>query len=193
MWIVVGLGNPGRRYAATRHNVGFLFVRRLARRYEMKWRKKKYKARIAEGEWRGEKLALALPQTYMNESGIAVRRMAEAYAVAPENILVVYDDLDIPLGQIRVRKEGSGGTHKGMRSIIGEVGTESFPRIRVGIGPLAESREPVNFVLSPFAGEEMPDLEKALTKAGEAAEMILAGRIDEAKNAFNRKGMIELR
>ncbi|MEW5901138.1 MAG: aminoacyl-tRNA hydrolase [Acidobacteriota bacterium] len=187
---MVGLGNPGRGYAATRHNVGFLFIRRLARRYKMKLRKKKYQAKIAEGRRDGDELVLAQPQTYMNKSGVAVKRIMEGYGVPPENVIIVYDDLDIPLGQIRVRPEGSAGTHQGMRSVIGETGRRSFPRIRVGIGHVAGRGEAPEFVLSPFAKEELPPLEKALARAEEAAELILAGRIQAAMNAFNRSGMI---
>jgi PTH1 family peptidyl-tRNA hydrolase len=187
LWVIIGLGNPGRRYAKTRHNVGFFFIKRLARRWEVKLKKRKFAAKIAEVKINEEKLVLAQPQLYMNQSGSAVMRILEGYEISPENIIVVYDDLDIPLGQIRVRKEGSGGTHKGMRSIIQEIGTQSFPRIRVGIGPVADREEATRFVLSPFTEEEIPILEKSLAKAQEALEMILAGRIERAMNEFNQK------
>lgn len=187
MWAVIGLGNPGRRYAGTRHNVGFIFVKNLARRWEVKLKKRKFAAKIAEVKRDKENLVLAQPQTYMNQSGLAVRQILEGYAITPENIVVVYDDLDIPLGQIRVRKEGSAGTHKGMRSIIQEIGTQNFPRIRVGIGPAADREDATRFVLASFAKEEIPTLERSLAKAQEALEMILAGRIETAMNEFNQK------
>ncbi|MDH7513230.1 MAG: aminoacyl-tRNA hydrolase [Clostridiales bacterium] len=187
MWAVIGLGNPGRRYARTRHNVGFIFVRRMAERRGVKVKKRKYMARIAEIKMNEDKLILAQPQTYMNQSGLAVREIAQGYQLAPRDIIIVYDDLDIPLGQIRVRREGSGGGHHGLRSVIEELGTESLPRIRVGIGPLAGREEATRFVLAPFGEEEIPLLERGLDKAGRALAMILEGRIDEAMNRFNKK------
>jgi PTH1 family peptidyl-tRNA hydrolase len=187
LWAVIGLGNPGRRYAGTRHNVGFAFIKRLARRWEVKLKKRKFAAKTAEVRRDKEKLVLAQPQTYMNQSGLAVKQILEGYGITPENIIVVYDDLDIPLGQIRVRQGGSAGTHKGVRSIIQETGTQSFPRIRIGIGPVVDREEATRFVLSPFAKEEVPLLEKSWPKAEQALGLILAGRIDEAMNEFNQR------
>ena len=187
MWIVVGLGNPGREYSGTRHNAGFLFVQRLARRWDVEIKKKKYSARVAEVRRGGGQLVLALPQTYMNSSGVALRDLLAGYQTPPDCAVVVYDDLDIALGQIRVRKAGSPGSHKGLGSIVSEIGTTSFPRIRVGIGPLAERADAVRFVLSPFGRQERAVLDEALARAEEALEMILDGRIDQAMSAFNRK------
>ena len=189
MWVVVGLGNPGRRYAGTRHNVGFTVIQRLARRWGADMRRRKYGAKVAEVMRNEERLVLAQPQTYMNLSGVAVRQLAEGYRVGPARIVVVSDDLDIPLGQIRIRKSGSAGTHKGLRSVVSELGTPSIPRLRIGIGPLAENEEAVEFVLSRFSREELPVVEEALAKAEEALEMILDGRIEAAMNRFNQKGM----
>lgn len=191
MWIVIGLGNPGREYAGTRHNAGFLFIQRLARRWGVDVRKKRPSAKVAEVTRAGERLVLALPQTYMNLSGAAVRELLSGYGAGPESAVVVYDDLDLALGQIRVRKTGRPGTHKGLRSIVAEIGTTVFPRIRVGIGPLAERADAVRFVLSPFSREERAVLEGALSRAEEALDMIIDGRIDRAMNEFNRKGMAE--
>jgi PTH1 family peptidyl-tRNA hydrolase len=189
LWVVVGLGNPGRRYAGTRHNVGFSVIERMARRWDVKLRRRKYGAKVAEVTLNDERLVLAQPQTYMNLSGVAVRQIAEGYGVPPPRIVVVSDDLDIPLGQLRVRKGGSAGTHKGLRSVVAEMGTPLFPRLRVGIGPLAEHGDAVEFVLSRFSREELPVVEEVLAKAKEALEMILDGRIEAAMNMFNRKGM----
>jgi PTH1 family peptidyl-tRNA hydrolase len=189
LWIVVGLGNPGREYAGTRHNAGFLFIKRLARRWDVEVKKKKYSARVAEVRRGGERLVLALPQTYMNQSGVAVRKLLAAYQAPPDSAVVVYDDLDIALGQIRVRTAGSPGTHKGLGSIVAETGTTDFPRIRVGIGPLAERADAVRFVLSPFSRDERAVLDSALALAEEALEMVLDGRIDQAMNEFNRKAV----
>lgn len=187
MWAVIGLGNPGRRYARTRHNVGFIFVRRMADCRGVKIKRRKYLSRVAEIKMNDEKLILAQPQTCMNRSGLAVREIAQGYNLAPRDVIVVYDDLDIPLGQIRVRREGSGGSHQGLRSVIEELETQSFPRIRVGIGPLADREEATRFVLAPFGEEEIPLLENGLDKAGKALAMILDGRIDAAMSTFNQK------
>jgi len=187
LWVVVGLGNPGRCYTGTRHNIGFSVVQRLARRWDVKLRRRKFAAKIAEVMRNEERLVLAQPQTYMNMSGVAVRQIAEAYRVPPRSILIVSDDLDIPLGQIRVRKGGSAGTHKGLRSVVAEMGTPSIPRLRVGIGPLAGRGDAVEFVLSPFSREELPVVEEALDKAEEALVMILDGGIEAAMNRFNQK------
>ena len=187
MWIVVGLGNPGREYAGTRHNAGFLFVKGLARRYDVEIKKKKFSARVVEVRNGGGRLVLALPQTFMNSSGVAVRELLAGYQAPPESAVVVYDDLDVALGQIRVRPAGSPGSHKGLCSIVSETGTTAFPRIRVGIGPLADRADAVGFVLSPFSREERAVLDGALVRAEAALDMILQGRIGEAMNEFNRK------
>ncbi len=187
MWAVIGLGNPGRRYAKTRHNAGFSFVQELARCWDVKLKTRKFGARIVEVGVDKEKLVLAQPQTNMNRSGVAVREILKGYRIGPENIVIVYDDIDIPLGQIRVRKKGSAGTHNGMRSIIEEVGTRAFARIRVGIGPLAENDDATRFVLSPFAEEERRVFKESLAKAAKALDMIIVGRIDQAMNEFNQK------
>jgi PTH1 family peptidyl-tRNA hydrolase len=187
LWVVVGLGNPGRRYAGTRHNVGFMLVRRLARRWDVKLRKRKYGAKVVEVKRNKEKLVLAQPQTYMNFSGLAVKELLDGYRIPAQNLVVVYDDLDIPVGQIRVRKEGRPGSHRGMRSIVAEIGTSAFPRLRVGIGPLAEGDDAAEYVLSPFSRQELPVLEVSLARAEDALEMVIDGRIDGAMNAFNQK------
>lgn len=189
MWVVVGLGNPGRRYAGTRHNVGFSVVRRLARCWGVDIRQRKYGAKVAEVRRNDERLIFALPQTCMNLSGLAVKQIVAAYRVPLRSLLVVSDDLDIPVGQIRLRKSGSAGTHRGLRSVVAEIGTTAFPRLRVGIGPLREGQDAAEFVLSPFSRDELPLVEEALTKAGEALEMVLDGRVDEAMNTFNRRAV----
>lgn len=190
MWAVIGLGNPGRRYTGTRHNAGFALIQRLARRRACRLGKKRFSARIAEVKGDEGIWILAQPQTYMNLSGLAVKQIMDGYRIGPDNIIVVYDDLDIPLGQIRVRKEGSAGTHKGLRSIIGAIGTKSFIRLRVGIGPLPEGEEATDYVLAPFTARERPLLEDSLASAEEALDYVLDGRVDEAMNKFNKKSMM---
>ncbi len=188
MWAVVGLGNPGRRYSGTRHNVGFTFVRRMAKAWETKLRKRRFSSKIAEVEKENERIMLVLPQTYMNNSGVAVKQIMEGRNIQPEQLLVVYDDLDIPLGEIRIRKRGSAGTHKGMRSIVQEIETTQFPRMRIGIGPLPAGEDAVEYVLSCFDETEGVLLEESLKSAREALEMILDGRVEAAMNMYNQRG-----
>ena len=188
MWAVVGLGNPGRRYSGTRHNVGFTFVRRVAKAWETKLRKRRFSSKIAEVEKKKERIMLVLPQTYMNNSGVAVKQIMEGRNIQPEQLLVVYDDLDIPLGEIRVRKRGSSGTHKGMRSIVQEIETTQFPRMRIGIGPLPAGEDAVEYVLSCFDETEGVLLEESLKSASEALEMILDSRMEAAMNMYNQRG-----
>lgn len=185
MWAVVGLGNPGRRYSATRHNVGFMFIKRLARDQDIKVKKRKFLSKTAEVEIAEERVVLAMPQTFMNKSGEAVRALLEGTGIEPGKLVVVYDDIALPLGQTRVRKEGGAGTHKGMVSIVEEIETTRFPRIRVGIGPFPDGADRVDYVLSPFADSEKELLEKSLERAGQALALILAGRIDQAMNSYN--------
>lgn len=188
MWAVVGLGNPGRRYSGTRHNVGFTFVRRVAKAWETRLRKRRFSSKMAEVEKENERIMLVLPQTYMNNSGVAVKRMMEGRNIRPEQLLVVYDDLDIPLGEIRIRSKGSAGTHKGMRSIVQEIETTEFLRIRIGIGPLPPGEDAVEYVLSCFDETESALLEKGLKRASEALEMILDGSMEAAMNTYNQRG-----
>lgn len=188
MWAVVGLGNPGRRYSETRHNVGFTFVKKTAKEWKLKLRKRIFFSKAGEVERKDEKILLALPQTYMNKSGLAVKKILEGRDIKPEHVVVVYDDLDIPLGEIRIRKRGGPGTHKGMSSIIEEIGTQEFPRIRLGLGPLPEGENAVNYVLSSFEKAERSRLEEGLRKAREALEMILSGEVERAMNTYNQRG-----
>jgi len=187
LWLVVGLGNPGDEYAATRHNAGFMLVERLARAWGVGLRGRLFKSKTAVARRGGEDILLAQPKTFMNRSGQAVRAMLAGKGVPPERLVVVYDDLDIPLGEIRVRKTGRPGTHKGMISVAGEVRTDGFPRVRIGIGPSPAGRDASDFVLEPFGRDERPLFEKSLELAEEAVEMIIEGRIDRAMTRFNRR------
>jgi len=187
LWAVVGLGNPGRRYAGTRHNAGFAFIKRIAKEWKVKLRKKRYFSKVVEIKKEKERVLLATPHTYMNKSGLAVKNILEVRGIKPERLIVVFDDLDIPLGEIRIRKRGGPGTHKGMNSIFQEIQTTEYPRIRVGIGPLEPDEDAVNYVLSPFDKSEEPLLEEGLKKAQEALGMILSGNVEEAMNIYNKK------
>lgn len=190
MWLVVGLGNPGEDYAATRHNAGFLLVRRVARSRGAELRGRAFKAKTAVVRGGGEDILLALPQTFMNRSGASVRDILAGREIPPDRLIVVYDDLDIPLGEIRVRKKGSPGTHKGMISVVDLIRTREFPRIRIGIGPLPEGRDAAEYVLEPFGRDERPLLETSLADAEEALDMILAGGVDRAMTRFNRRNPV---
>jgi PTH1 family peptidyl-tRNA hydrolase len=188
LWLVVGLGNPGDEYGATRHNAGFMLVDRLARAWGVELRGRLFKARTGLARRGGEEVLLAAPKTFMNRSGLAVRAAMAGKDVPAERLVVIYDDLDIPLGEIRVRKKGRPGTHKGMISIAGEIRTVEFPRVRIGIGPLPAGRDAAEFVLEPFRRDERPLLAQSLGMAEEAVEMILDGGIDRAMTRFNRRG-----
>lgn len=187
MWLVAGLGNPGEEYAGTRHNAGFMLVDRLARAWGGELRGRLFKSRTATVRRGDEEVLLLEPKTFMNLSGQAVRAALEGKAAGPERLIVVYDDLDIPLGEIRVRKAGSPGTHKGMISVTGEIRTRAFARVRIGIGPLPAGRDAAEYVLEPFRKAERADLERALDEAAEAVEMILDGGIERAMTRFNKR------
>ncbi len=187
MWAVVGLGNPGRRYSGTRHNVGFTFIRKTAKEWKVKLRKRIFFSKAGEVEREEEKIILALPQTFMNRSGLAVKKILEGRDIKPEHLVVVYDDLDIPLGEIRIRRRGGPGTHKGMSSIVEEIRTEDFPRIRIGLGPLPDGEDAVDYVLSSFDKTEEQRLEEGLKNAREALEMILSGEVERAMNTYNHR------
>ena len=190
MWLVVGLGNPGEEYAATRHNAGFLLVRRFARSRGVELHGRAFKAKTAVVRGGDEDVLLALPQTFMNRSGVSVRDILAGREISPDRLIVVYDDLDIPLGEIRVRKRGSPGTHKGTISVVDLIRTREFPRIRIGIGPLPEGRDAADFVLEPFGRDERALLEASLADAEEALDMILTGGVDRAMTRFNHRNPV---
>jgi PTH1 family peptidyl-tRNA hydrolase len=187
VWAVVGLGNPGKEYAETRHNAGSRLVKNVARAWGLELRGKRYRARTAETEHGGDRVLLALPQTFMNLSGLSVRELVRDRRIEPRNIIIIYDDLDVPLGAIRVRAQGTAGTHNGMRSVVQETGATAFPRIRIGIGPLPGDADAADYVLSPFSRAEREVLAGALDEAREALFMILDGDIKGAMNSFNTK------
>jgi PTH1 family peptidyl-tRNA hydrolase len=182
--LIVGLGNPGVRYANSRHNIGFMIADRFARSHEFDFARKRFNARITEGSIGGQRILLAKPQTFMNSSGEAVGKLFAFYKIVPHDLLVVYDDLDLPLGKMRLRSRGSSGGHHGMESIIARVGTSDFPRLRVGIGrpnPQAD----IDHVLGSFDADERTMMDETFARAADAIDVWLAGGITAAMNRFN--------
>ncbi len=188
MYLIVGLGNPEKQYEKTFHNMGFIAVGDAAEALGSKFKKKECEASIAEAFVGGEKVILARPLTYMNNSGRAVKQLMNKYKISPENLLVIYDDYDLPKGKIRIRASGSAGTHNGMRSIIGETGLNNFPRIRVGIRDEEVNIPIINYVLSEIKKEDYETFAEACKKAGEAAAEFARGvSIDNVMGKFNQK------
>lgn len=186
LYLIVGLGNPGAQYARTRHNVGFLVLEKLAERWRAGWSlEKKFNASVARTDQDGRRVLLCQPQTFMNSSGEAVRGLAAFYDVAPANILVVVDDADLPLGQLRLRPGGSSGGHHGLESIEAQLGTREYPRLRVGIGRREGAREITWHVLGRFDSTEADLVVKVLTVAANQAEAWLMAGIQKAMNQFN--------
>jgi peptidyl-tRNA hydrolase, PTH1 family len=186
MWVIVGLGNPGEDYARTRHNVGFQCVNELARRHGLAFDKKIAKARVAEGHVGGQRVALAKPFTFMNAIGSAVVGLCQWYKVAPEhNLLVIYDDLDLPFGVLRLRERGSSGTHNGMKSVVAQLGGQAFPRIRFGIGQGPPGRDAAKYVLGRFTREEEAALPDMIARAADAADTVIRDGFTTAMNRYN--------
>ena len=185
--LVVGLGNPGDGYANTRHNVGFQVANRLAKRARLEFDKKAADSRIAEGSLGDVRIAIARPQTFMNDSGRAVGKLLDRYRLTPDALLVVFDEIDLPLGKVRLRERGGPGTHNGMRSITSEIG-EGFARLRLGVAPAdptAEVGDLAEYVLSPFAADEREEAERMVVRGAEAAEVALRDGIARAMAQFN--------
>jgi PTH1 family peptidyl-tRNA hydrolase len=187
LFFIAGLGNPGPEYAATRHNVGFMLVDRLAACWHAAWVvEKKFQARVARVSREGRKVILAQPRTFMNASGETVGAVARFYQLPPERILIVVDDADLALGQIRMRSEGSSGGHHGLESIEQQLGTRGYPRLRLGIGRRSqEQREITDYVLGRFEADERKAMEEVLDRAVQQVECWLADGIEKAMNGFN--------
>lgn len=186
MRAIVGLGNPGSRYAHTRHNVGFMLLERLAERWKITFDREKYQARIAAVQVAGETLWLVQPQTYMNESGRAVAPILRRHVHDTQKLLIVYDDIDLPLGRLRLRARGSAGTHRGLASVLTATGTQEIPRLRLGIGPKPEGVDLADYVLSTFTPEEKPKVEEMLRRAEEIVILWLEQTLEAAMNVCNR-------
>lgn len=188
MYLIVGLGNPGSKYQSTRHNVGFDVLETLSRKLGVSVNRKKSGALIGECFIGGEKTILALPQTFMNLSGEAVASLAAWYKLRPEQIMVIYDDVDLAQGWIRIRKSGSAGTHNGMRSIVAELGSDQFPRLRVGVGKRPPEYDLADWVLSRYSSQEEKDAAKAAYElAADAVVEFITGGIESSMCKYNTK------
>jgi PTH1 family peptidyl-tRNA hydrolase len=190
--LIVGLGNPGRSYARNRHNTGFQVVDRLAMAHSLAFDQQKSRGLLALGRIADHYVAILKPQTYMNLSGQAVTEVARFYKVPIQDILVIYDDLDLPLGQLRLRPSGGTGGHNGVASIIAALGSQDFPHLRVGIGRPSHG-DPVDYVLSDFTADELPFIEAAFGDAVAAIELYLREGLEAAMNRYNQGRLIDLR
>jgi len=184
-FIIAGLGNPGPKYARTYHNCGYMVLEILSQRHNFSLKKIKFKALTAELNFAGQRVIFLQPTTYMNNSGESIREAVDFYKLPLENLLVIYDDIDIELGTIRIRSKGSGGSHNGMRSIIQHLSADDFPRIRVGIGPQPTNIDIVQYVMSNVAQNQQEELYAALNKAADAVEIMLEETLDIAMNRLN--------
>ena len=187
MFIVLGLGNPGREYQSTRHNVGFMTLDLLADRHNIDVCRSNFRSVFGEGRIGAERVVLAKPDTFMNNSGWAARDLVNWYKCENSELIVIYDDIDIPVGTLRIREGGSSGTHNGMRSIIYQLGFDDFPRVRVGIGHPDGQRNLVSHVLGAPDAEEKELLLAAMNSAADAEELIVHGELREAQARFNKR------
>ena len=184
-WLLVCLGNPGKEYANTRHNIGFLAADALEKRTGVKFNKLKYRALTGEVTLGGQRVLVVKPQTYMNLSGEAVKLAGGFYKIPPERILVLYDDVSLPLGKLRVRASGSAGGHNGIKNIIAHLGTDAFPRIKVGVGAPQREDGLVDWVIGSFTASERKVVDEAINKALDAAACVIEKGVSEAQNRFN--------
>jgi len=188
MFIIVGLGNPGKEYENTRHNAGFNSLDVLAGKYNISIREAEHKALVGKGYIEGQKVILVKPQTYMNNSGEAVREITDYYKVDPESeLIVLYDDISLPVGTLRIRDKGSAGGHNGIKSLIQHLGTQVFLRIKVGVGDKIPEMDLVNHVLGHFNKDDAEVMKESFTKAAQATVMMLGGDIEKAMNIYNTK------
>lgn len=185
MYLIVGLGNPEEEYSKTRHNMGFNTINKISQQYNIEVKQNKFQALYGSGMIEKEKVILLKPQTYMNLSGESVKEVAEFYNLKPEEIIVIYDDIDIEKGYIKIRKKGGAGSHNGMKSVVEELQSTDFARIRVGIGQPEFKSDMINYVIGKVPQEEQEILQQGVEKAAKAVEEILKNGIDIAMNKFN--------
>lgn len=191
MYLIAGLGNPTKEYDKTRHNVGFSVIDVLADRYRIDISEKKHKALCGRGVIEGQKVLLLKPQTFMNLSGESIRAAADYYKIAPEEMIVIYDDISLDPGQLRIRLKGSAGGHNGIKNIIANLGTQDFPRIKVGVGAKPPRMDLADYVLSRFGAGEQKLMDEAFGEAAEAAVMMMTDGAERAMNHFNAKKKAE--
>ncbi len=184
-YLAVGLGNSGRKYENTRHNAGFIAVDFIAEKYGVKIDTIKYKSLITSCTISGKKVMLMKPSTYMNNSGLAVKEAMSFYKLPPERVIVIFDDISLDVGKIRIRRKGSDGGHNGIKNIIYLTGSDMFPRIKLGVGHKPEKWDLADWVLSGFNGDELKIMEQSAEKANMALELMVDGQIDKAMNLFN--------
>ena len=188
MYIIAGLGNPGKEYEKTRHNAGFMVIDAIADKAGIKVNEKKHKALIGKGSFAGEKVVLVKPQTYMNLSGESIREVVDYYKADPESeLIVISDDIDLDVGQLRIRPKGSAGGHNGLKNIISHLGSEVFTRIRVGVGAKRVGGDLVSHVLGSIDKKDMEAFEEAIENAAAAAQTIIESGTETAMNKFNTK------
>ena len=187
MKLIAGLGNPGREYDGSRHNAGFMALDALAGQLGISVETKKWKGLIGQGMLEGEKVLLVKPQTYMNLSGECIRAIVDFYKIEPEDVLVLFDDISLDVGQLRIRKKGSAGGHNGIKSMIACLGTMDFPRIKIGIGEKPPKMDLADYVLGHFPPEELRLMEEAAKEAAQAVKDIYCQGLDTAMNRYNRK------
>lgn len=185
MKVVIGLGNPGRKYVGTRHNVGFAVVEELARRHAAGGVKSSFQAEVADASIAGEKVLLVCPQTFMNLSGTTAVQVRDFYKLNEPDLLIVCDDFALPLGRLRIRPQGSGGGQKGLADIIRRLGADNVPRLRIGVGPLPAGWDGADFVLGKFSKSEFPEMELAIVRAADAVELWVREGIAAAMNKYN--------
>ena len=187
MKIIVGLGNPTSQYVGTRHNIGFAVIDELSKEYNIAVDTKKHKALCGIGMIAGEKVILAKPQTYMNLSGESVRALVDYYKVTNEDVIIVYDDISLDVGDIRIRQKGSAGGHNGIKNIIAHLNTQEFPRVKVGVGEKPKGQDLVNYVLGHFSKGEMEQIQSGIEMAAKSIAVMVEDGIQKAMNDFNGK------
>lgn len=187
MYLIVGLGNPSSKYAGTRHNIGFSVITQLADTYRIDMNVKEHKAICGKGYIAGEKVLLMEPQTFMNLSGEAVRAAMDFYKLTTDDLIIIFDDISLDVGQLRLRKKGSAGGHNGIKSIIAHAGSDEFKRIKVGVGNKPEGWDLADYVLGRFPVDELPMVRESVKLASEAVECMLTKGIDVAMNQYNKK------
>ena len=185
MYLIIGLGNPEEKYSNTRHNMGFDVINELSKKCDIKVSKSKFDALYGMGEINGKKVIMVKPQTYMNLSGESVIKFKKFYKISNKNIIVIYDDIDLKVGDIRLKAKGSAGSHNGMKSVIQNLNTEDFIRVRVGIGAPENKEDIINYVIGQIPKRERESLEKSIEKAKDSVIEILENGIDIAMNKFN--------